>query len=632
MGIGVLGAVLGLAATALAAEGQLTFEDCFADTAGDGCTVPANAALSAARDVAVSPDGDSVYAVALGDDSLLRFDRASDGSLTYVGCFADAGTAGCVDIGPDVLTDVNSVTVSPDDESVYVTSDDPAVVAFDRLPGGSLSFDSCIGPDGACINSAAALPGPRNVIVSPDGDSAYVTSITTRSIINFDRDSSGTLTYDSCLDGNGGSNGCTEASPGFAPLGSTYGLAISPDGDSVYVGSAAPDGSITVFDRVTTPGPTVGDISFDSCFADAGVQNCADPPKDSLQGSFAVVVSPDGENVYIAGDDGAGGSVTWFERAPGGSLTYGNCWEDTGQDACATPVQQALDGASNLAITPDGRSVYVAASRDDSVSTFNRGTDGDIAFAGCFARTGVAGCQVPAQPALDQAWGLAISPDNADVYVASSTSSSLSRFSRELAAVPPPADPTPPPVEGQTETLAPVSGTVLVKTPGGALRPLSEVESLPVGTKVFAKSGRVTVTTEYNGSFQSMDFYDGDFQVKQRSSTDPVVTIALIAKVGCSAPKKRRTLDAPAQKSRRGGRGLWGSGGGKYRTQGKRGSATVRGTTWLTRDECDGSTRFKLVEGTLQIDDFGKPGKVNRTLRGKGSYTARPKGGQSAKT
>jgi hypothetical protein len=43
-------------------------------------------------------------------------------------------------------------------------------------------------------------------------------------------------------------------------------------------------------------------------------------------------------------------------------------------------------------------------------------------------------------------------------------------------------------------------------------------------------------------------------------------------------------------------------------------------------DQCDGSTKFLLLDGgPVLVDDFGKPGSVNATLRRPGqTYTAKP--------
>ena len=65
---------------------------------------------------------------------------------------------------------------------------------------------------------------------------------------------------------------------------------------------------------------------------------------------------------------------------------------------------------------------------------------------------------------------------------------------------------------------------------------------------------------------------------------------------------------------------LWGNGGGKTRTKGRRGSGTVRGTVWLTEERCSG-TFFRVDEGVLKVRDFER--KRNVTLRAGDSYLAR---------
>jgi hypothetical protein len=70
-----------------------------------------------------------------------------------------------------------------------------------------------------------------------------------------------------------------------------------------------------------------------------------------------------------------------------------------------------------------------------------------------------------------------------------------------------------------------------------------------------------------------------------------------------------------------GGRKLWGSGEGNYKTVGSHGSATVRGTIWLVADRCDGSTLFKVKRGTVVVRDFIKKSSV--VLNAGQSYIAK---------
>jgi hypothetical protein len=65
---------------------------------------------------------------------------------------------------------------------------------------------------------------------------------------------------------------------------------------------------------------------------------------------------------------------------------------------------------------------------------------------------------------------------------------------------------------------------------------------------------------------------------------------------------------------------LWGSGKGKFRTDGKYSSATVRGTIWLVQDRCDG-TLTKVTRGTVQVADFKRHKTVS--VKAGHSYLAR---------
>lgn len=66
-------------------------------------------------------------------------------------------------------------------------------------------------------------------------------------------------------------------------------------------------------------------------------------------------------------------------------------------------------------------------------------------------------------------------------------------------------------------------------------------------------------------------------------------------------------------------RALWGKGKGRFRTQGRYASATVRGTFWLTADRCDG-TLVLVKQGTLAVRDFTRRRTVS--VRAGRSYLA----------
>lgn len=83
-----------------------------------------------------------------------------------------------------------------------------------------------------------------------------------------------------------------------------------------------------------------------------------------LSGAGEVVVSPDGQNVYLASYDAD--AVVSFARDPApGALKGLGCVSDDGTDRqCASG--NALRGASSLVISADGRWLYVAAAASNA--------------------------------------------------------------------------------------------------------------------------------------------------------------------------------------------------------------------------------------------------------------------------
>jgi hypothetical protein len=190
---------------------------------------------------------------------------------------------------------------------------------------------------------------------------------------------------------------------------------------------------------------------------------------------------------------------------------------------------------------------------------------------------------------------------------------STSEFSKCLAAtiVPPEEVKLPPPgplpVNGASVAVAPTVGTILVKLPGEKkFHPLAAGEIIPLGTIVDATNGRVTLTSiDDEGHEQTAVFYGGKFQVFQQPGSTLVVLRLRGDGPGTGACLGGASGRASATISRRGGRHLWGSGHGSFRTEGAHGSATVRGTIWFSEDRCDG-TFFKTKRGVVTIRDFAK--------------------------
>jgi hypothetical protein len=200
-----------------------------------------------------------------------------------------------------------------------------------------------------------------------------------------------------------------------------------------------------------------------------------------------------------------------------------------------------------------------------------------------------------------------------------------------------------PPVPGKSVVVKVVSGQVFIKYPPGytarattplkGFAPFTGAANIPVGSQLDTKKGRVKLTSAADTKgkkTQTSDFYNGIFAVKQalpkKKSTKAVaLTTDLLLKGQLPrsqcAPLKGAAVAAAKKKGPKSVLGkLWGNGKGKFRTTGKYSSATVRGTIWLTQDECDG-TLTKVLRGTVTVRDLRR----KKTVRVKAghSYLAR---------
>ena len=175
--------------------------------------------------------------------------------------------------------------------------------------------------------------------------------------------------------------------------------------------------------------------------------------------------------------------------------------------------------------------------------------------------------------------------------------------------------PLPPPEAGETVNALPKSGTVRVKIPGTTrFFELEEGQQIPVGSVVDTTKGSVTIVA---AGEQAADFFDGIFRLKQGKGAKPLTILKLVEKLRC--PKAGKAVAAATKKKRR----LWGDGSGRFRTEGKYSSATVRGTKWLVEDRCT-STLTRVTRGSVRVRDAVKRKTV--VVRAGKQYVARAKG------
>ena len=391
------------------------------------------------RAIAVSPDGKQVYVASSTSDAIAIFTRnRQTGALLQAkkseGCIAAKGAEGCATaIG---LDEPNSVAISPNGRNVYVTS---------RLGNSITSFvrNSKTGalrqlppPLAGCISSAPipgcapgiALLAPDVVVVSPDGNNVYVGSFFGNSVTAFSRNpSNGALTQ------LAGSAGCiAEETSGCATgigLKSVEGLAISGDGSSVYAATALSNAVVTL-SRNPSTGALAQASDGSGCIVDSALTGCA--LGRELSGANAVAVSPDDNGVYVTSlfSD----SVTSFNRtASTGALAQregtGGCLIYLRSAGCS--FGRALIAPEGLALSPDGKNIYVAVFKTGAIAVLNRGKAGAVAqkpnAAGCVARS-LPDCS-PGR-ALKGASSIALSPGGRFVYSTAFESNAVDVFRR----------------------------------------------------------------------------------------------------------------------------------------------------------------------------------------------------------
>ncbi|HEX6688485.1 MAG TPA: beta-propeller fold lactonase family protein [Solirubrobacterales bacterium] len=264
----------------------------------------AGRALVAPDVVVVSPDGKNVYVGSFFGNAVAIFVRdPSTGALTQPtdssGCIAEA-TSGCA---PAVaLGAPEGMAISGDGANVYVaTALSNATVVLSRDPSTGALTQATDG-SGCIVNSALSgctagveLDGANAVTVSPDDQGVYVTSLFSNSVTSFTRStSSGVLAQ------KPGTSGClvwlraVGCSFGRA-LSSPEGLAVSPDGGNVY-GAAFATGAIAVLDRSRKSGVVAQKPGRAGCLAPRTVPGCT--RARALAGVSSIALSPDGRYLY----------------------------------------------------------------------------------------------------------------------------------------------------------------------------------------------------------------------------------------------------------------------------------------------------------------------------------------------
>jgi 6-phosphogluconolactonase (cycloisomerase 2 family) len=429
--------------------------------AGPGQSVPNATAVGAngPYGLAISSDGRHVYSADDGDHLLSAFSRSpTTGNLTFLEQYENGSTG-----GPN-LGSARIVSLSPDGKNVYVTgSTGDGITAFSRdLATGELTIvDSVKEGDGygcfpgpTCSANINGLDGAYGIAISPDGQYVYVSSITDNSIVVLRRSADGGLNTTSPLF-LGANHVQTITHP---TLTAAYGIALSPDGVYLYATGYSSD-SLLVFKRNASDGK----LTY--------VETKSAPTIPGLNGVFRVTLSPDGNFVYTASFDS--NSVTAFQRNPAtGKLTH---------LATYTDGANGIDGlgfASSVAVSPDGTYLFATGYNDSAVAVFERDmATGLLAFAQVIKRDG------SGQPPLAGARDVIVAPDGRMIFATGHNDNTIVAL--------PFANPKP-----TLESLAPASATA---GPGAITLTVNGADFVP-GAKVRWNNAVDLTTTFVNSS------------------------------------------------------------------------------------------------------------------------------------
>lgn len=204
-------------------------------------------------------------------------------------------------------------------------------------------------------------------------------------------------------------------------------IAISPDGRHAYVASYGSHG-LAVFRRARRTGHLEQLPGRRGCVRHEGGRFCG--AGRAMGGPVSIAISADGRNVYVvsAGSD----ALSIFRR----NRRTGVLTQLSGESGCVSQrpgggcvLGRALNEPTSVAVSPDGSHVYVTGRRFPSgVAVFRRAADGSVT-----QPAGPAGCvtqrvgfDCATARALRSPEEVAVSPDSRFVLVAGMRSSAVS--------------------------------------------------------------------------------------------------------------------------------------------------------------------------------------------------------------
>jgi sugar lactone lactonase YvrE len=414
---------------------------CLQAGSGDPCTSVAN--LNGPYRIAISPDGKNLYATSFSD-RITIYDRNTDtGSLKQkpgsAGCISDTGDGTtCADARH--LNGPLGLTMTSDGRTLFVAADNAnAVLVFSRnTSSGTITQKpneaGCIAntPIVNDCSDGRALASPFDVALSSDQKHLYVTSFSS-SAVSAMQVLGGELFP---VSGPTGcvSNAATDGCTVRAGLANPWPVAISPNGQTVYAGGYSSNSIVALSRNSATGGLTP--VGTAGCVSRDGTGGTCTTVPDLLS-TRGIVVSQDSKHIYGLGQD----RVLLLDRQSNGGLIRragdGGCVSNGAAAGCTTGRGLAMGEKGNVFLSPDNSQLYVASSAGGGGLTEQRlASDGSMS-----PRGDARGCAVSGTPPANCATAtkiagttdVLVSPDGRNIYVATRGDSSIGVFKRDSA-------------------------------------------------------------------------------------------------------------------------------------------------------------------------------------------------------
>jgi hypothetical protein len=423
-GVLVGASLMGLMGSSRAeAAGQLSFRQCLADNerqiiGGDVCRrqVPG---VDRANDLVFSHDRRSLYLPLGGENGIARFQlKGPEGVLRYRGCIQEAEHTDCERKGRG-LTTTHSVALTPDDRLAFAAGFttpwgfDSSLTSLSVDRRGSLRALRCISLLAeACSRRSELVRGASALALSGDGSSLYLVSRLAKALVHYRVGPSGRLRLAQCFQVGSSGSPCKPA----RGLSNFAHLELAKGGRSLY--AASPNDDFATFSRNTR----TGKLRWRSCIG----YPCG-PDVSGLTDIRSLALSPDDRSLYVGT---GGGTVVHFASRANGMLRNRGCVDAAWSPRGCNRTAQWLGVTDDLDVSGDGASLYMVAG--DLVGIFERspGT-GAIRPRGCLQdpNPDQVLCKRNAQ-GIDGASSVAVSPNGRSVYVFGSYDNAIVRFHR----------------------------------------------------------------------------------------------------------------------------------------------------------------------------------------------------------